>query len=116
MKIVDGITAKEGGIIYAAKDNQDFYALCISAKDNAVILYKFAQGKKEKVVMKDKKIDVGRTYDLSIEIEDSNLIAKIDKQVIFTHKDLTCYGGIGLITRADSTVYFSSLGWEARDM
>jgi len=116
MKIVDGTVAKEGGIIYAAKDKENFYALCISAKDNVVILYRFAQGNKEKVVMKDKKIDLGKSYDLSIGIEDGNLVAKLDETVIFTHKDLTCYGGIGLITRADSEVYFYSLGWEARDM
>jgi hypothetical protein len=118
-KAIAGNEDRAGGIVWRAKDANNYYVLRANALENNVVLYKTVDGRRSALDIVGRKSGYGvkisvpsdQWNTLRVEFEGSRYGAYFNGKLVFEVDDITFLeaGRIGLWTKADSMTLFDDI-------
>ena len=113
-KSISGRVDQAGGVVFRAKDKDNFYIARANALENNVSFYVTVDGKRKTIkYWRDIEVKLGVWHELKVEVKDSTfkvwLNDKYVGQIEDTKKTLNKAGMVGAWTKADSVTYFDEL-------
>jgi 3-keto-disaccharide hydrolase len=118
-KALSGSEDRAGGIVWRAKDANNYYVVRANALENNVVLYKTVGGKRSSLDIVGQKggygvklpVPAGQWHKLRVEFSGSRFKVVFNGQLAFEVEDRTFSdaGQIGLWTKADSVTAFDSV-------
>ena len=122
-KPVSGKIDQAGGVVWRAKDTDNYYICRANALENNVVLYKTENGKRKALDIKgrsggygvEKKVAPGQWHTLRVEFAGPRFKVLFDGEVLFEVEDGTFPepGMVGLWTKADSVTLFDDFRYES---
>ena len=122
-KAVSGNDDRAGGIVFRAKDANNYYVVRANALEDNVVLYKTVGGKRSSLDIVGRKggygtkvpVAPGRWHTLRVEFQDNRFHVIFNGQRVFAVEDRTFLeaGQIGLWTKADSVTLFDNISYGA---
>jgi len=108
-KITGGAAEQMAGIVFRARDEQNFYVVRASALGGNVKFYKFVEGERSVPIGPDVPIEKGHWYELSVAAEGTRIIVKLDGRDIMPALNDNSFesGRIGFFTKSDATAVFA---------
>jgi len=105
---VAGREDQAAGIIFRAKDKDDYYAARANALEDNLVLFHVLHGHREEVKGVDMKVSAHTWHKLRAEFHGTHIIVCFDgKPVVETDDDsIKGFGKIGLWTKSDSVTLF----------
>ena len=124
-KAISGSEDRAGGLIWRAKDANNYYVVRANALEDNVVLYKTVDGKRSSLDIVGRKggygvkapVPPGRWHTLRVEFAESRFKVMFNGNPIFEVEDGTFSepGQVGLWTKADSVTAFDNFSYgEAR--
>ena len=123
-KAISGSEDRAGGIIWRAKDANNYYVVRANALEDNVVLYKTVGGKRSSLDIVGKKggygvklpVPAGQWHKLRVEFAGSRFKAVFNGQASFEVEDRTFSdaGQIGLWTKADSVTVFDAVSYGSK--
>lgn len=123
-KAISGNDDRAAGIVWRAKDANNYYVVRANALEDNVVLYKTVDGKRSSLDIVGRRggygvttpVPAGRWHTLRVEFEGSRFRVAFNGQRLFEVDDLTFAeaGQVGLWTKADSVTAFDSISYEAK--
>ena len=120
-KPVSGNEDQAGGVIWRAKDSNNYYVFRANAKEDNVVLYKTVNGKRSSLDIVGRKggyglkepVSSGKWHTLRVEFASNHFKAYIDGKHVFDVEDstFTGEGKVGLWTKADSVTLFDDFNY-----
>jgi 3-keto-disaccharide hydrolase len=107
-KPVSGKEDQAGGVVWRAKDANNYYVARANALEDNVRIYKTVEGKRIQFGSINKKVASGEWHTLRVEFKEENFTVLFDGQKVLEAKDsaFTEEGKVGLWTKADSVTLF----------
>lgn len=123
-KPVSGKEDQAGGVIWRAKDANNYYVCRANALEDNVVLYKTVGGKRKVLDIVGRtggygvkeKVALARWHTLRVEFEGNRFQVTFDGKHLFDVEDNTLpdAGHIGLWTKADSVTLFDDFQFDAK--
>lgn len=123
-KPIAGSEDRAAGIVWRARDANNYYVVRANALEDNVVLYKTVDGRRSELDIVGRKggygvkapVPAGQWHTLRIEFADSRFKAIFNGKATFEVEDRTFAeaGQIGLWTKADSVTAFDSISYGAR--
>ena len=122
-KPVSGKIDQAGGVIWRAKDKDNYYVCRANALEDNVVLYKTEAGKRKALEIVGRsggygvteKVAPGQWHTLRVEFSGARFKVIFDGKALFEVQDrtFTDAGLVGLWTKADSVTLFDDFGYGA---
>lgn len=123
-KAISGSEDRAAGIVWRAKDANNYYIVRANALEDNVVLYKTVDGKRSPLDIVGRSggygvkvsVPAGRWHTLRVEFEGSRFTVVFNGQRVFEVDDRTFSdaGQVGLWTKADSVTVFDNFTYEAK--
>jgi hypothetical protein len=123
-KAISGSEDRAAGIVWRAKDANNYYIVRANALEDNVVLYKTVDGKRSSLDIVGRRggygvevpVPAGRWHTLRVEFEGSRFKVAFNGQHLFEVDDRTFSeaGQVGLWTKADSVTVFDNFSYEAK--
>jgi len=123
-KAISGSEDRAAGIVWRAKDANNYYVVRANALEDNVVLYKTVDGKRSSLDIVGRKggygvkvpVPAGRWHALRVEFAGSRFKVVFNGQPLFEVDDRTFSeaGQVGLWTKADSVTVFDNFSYEAK--
>lgn len=112
-KAVSGEDDQAGGVIWRAKDADNYYIARANVLENNVRIYHFVNGKRTQFKGANLKIAPGQWHTLRVEFNGPAFKVSLDGQHLFDAEDATFKdaGQIGVWTKADSVTLFDDFSY-----
>ncbi|HUW19063.1 MAG TPA: family 16 glycoside hydrolase [Sedimentisphaerales bacterium] len=109
LKRISGKEDQGGGIIWRAKDNNNYYVARWNPLEENLRLYVVLDGKRKQLASADVKADPGAWHRIQILHEGNELAVEFDSRELISVKDdtLAQAGMVGLWTKADAATAFN---------
>jgi hypothetical protein len=110
MKAIAGLEDQGGGLVWRAKDTNNYYVVRHNPLESNYRLYKVEQGKRSQLQSADIKSN-GGWHTLRVTMEEDRIRCFYDGKKVLDFKDSTFPGPgqIGLWTKADAQSHFDDL-------
>jgi hypothetical protein len=107
-RLVDGDMARMAGVVFRAKDSNNYYVVCASALDGFVRFYKCVGGVQSKPIGKKTEISTNVWHELSVSCKGNQIVCKLDgKESLPEMQDTSLtVGHIGFWTKSDAVSQF----------
>jgi hypothetical protein len=103
------------GLVFRAKDSDNYYLTRANALEDNVRLYRIVHGDRQELASADLKVTSGEWHTLEVTARGSKLEVSWDGRMVLEAQDTTfAKGKIGLWTKADSVTAFDDLEAVAR--
>ncbi len=114
LKPISGTIDQAGGVVFRAKDKDNFYVARANALEDNVSLYVTHKGNRKTIkYWRDIPVALGQWHELKVEIEDFtfrvSLNGKLVGEIQDPEKVFPDAGMVGVWTKADSVTYFDNL-------
>jgi hypothetical protein len=108
LKPLSGKEDQAGGVIWRAKDADNYYVARANALEDNVRIYKTVEGKRIQFGSINKKVASSEWHTLRVEFKGENFAVLFDGQKVLEAKDgaFAEAGKVGLWTKADSVTLF----------
>ena len=115
-KAVSGKEDQAGGVIWRAKDADNYYIARVNALEDNVTIYHTVKGKRAAFKNVDTKVNPGVWHTLRVDFVGNKFTVTLDgKQVIeATDDSFTAAGKVGVWTKADSVTLFDDFSYGER--
>ena len=123
-KPVSGKEDQAGGLIWRAKDSNNYYIFRANANEDNVVLYKTVNGKRSSLPIVGRtggygvkeKVVSGQWHTIRVEFADNRFKAYFDGKHVFDVEDSTFTesGKVGVWTKADSVTLFDDFSYGAK--
>ncbi len=123
-KPVSGKEDQAGGLIWRAKDSDNYYVFRANANEDNVVLYKTVNGRRTPLDIVGRKggygisqkVASGQWHTLRVEFTSSRFKASLDGKHVFDVEDGTFSEGgkVGVWTKADSVTLFDDFAYGAK--
>ena len=123
-KPVSGKEDQAGGLVWRAKDSNNYYVLRANANEDNVVLYKTVNGRRSPLDIVgrkggygiNEKVASGKWHTLRVEFAGSRFQAFFDGKHVFDVEDSTFgeAGKVGVWTKADSVTLFDDFSYGAK--
>lgn len=112
---VDGKQDQGGGVVWRAKDADNYYLARWNPIENNVRFYVVLAGHRSTLAKADVDLDPGRWHELRVVAQGKSLQCFLDDEPVMQIEDesLTGAGAIGLWTKADAATLFDDLSLAA---
>lgn len=109
LKSISGDEDRGGGLIWRAKDKNNYYVARYNPLEKNLRLYQVKDGKREKLASADVEIPAGAWAALSVSHQDDTISVSLNGQPLIQMEASTFSyaGGIGLWTKADAATVFT---------
>jgi len=109
VKAVSGETDQGGGLIWRAKDRNNYYIARINPIEKNLRLYQVKEGKREQLGSAEVEVAEGAWAALAIDHQDNHIKVSLDGKVLIEANSDTFgeAGGVGLWTKADAATVFT---------
>lgn len=117
MKPISGEVDQAGGLIFRAKDENNYYLVRANALEDNTRIYKVVDGRRKQFGGKNLKVSANEWHTLKVEAAGDKFTVSFDGAKVIEATDDT-FGGrgkVGLWTKADSVTLFQDLTIEPRD-
>jgi mono/diheme cytochrome c family protein len=110
LKAIGGVDDQGGGIVWRAKDNNNYYLARYNPLEKNLRVYKVVEGKREQLGTLDVEVPAGEWAALRIESRDDTSTASLNGHSLpITDTTFPEAGGVGYWTKADAATAFSPL-------
>jgi hypothetical protein len=115
-KPVSGRSDQAGGLVWRAKDPNNYYVARANALEDNVTLYRVLGGKRVALKSVDAKVASGKWHVLGVEFAGNRFAVTFDGKTVITAADdrLKEAGQVGVWTKADSVTLFDDFSYGAR--
>ena len=115
-KPISGKEDQAGGVVWRAKDADNYYIARANALEDNVRIYKTVEGKRIQFGSINKKVASGEWHTLRVEFKGENFAVLFDGQKILEAKDgaFAEAGKVGLWTKADSVTLFDDFTYDGK--
>jgi hypothetical protein len=113
---VSGEVDQAGGLIFRARDENNYYLVRSNALEDNTRIYKVVDGRRKQFGGKNMKVTPKEWHTLKVEAAGEKFTVYYDGEKVIEEKDAT-FGGpgkVGLWTKADSVTLFQDLTIEPR--
>ena len=116
LKPVSGKEDQAGGVIWRAKDSDNYYIARANALEDNVTIYHTIKGKRTEKKRTSTKVTSGVWHTLRVDFQDSHFTVTFDgkKAIEWDDKTFTEAGMVGVWTKADSVTLFDDFTFEKR--
>jgi hypothetical protein len=122
-KAISGSEDRAAGIVWRAKDANNYYVVRANALEDNVVLYKTVDGKRSSLDIVGRKggygvkasVPAGRWHTLRVDFAGSRFKVAFNGRPLFEVEDQTFVeaGQVGLWTKADSVTVFDNVSYDA---
>jgi hypothetical protein len=115
-KAVSGEDDQAGGVIWRAKDKDNYYIARANVLEDNVTIYHVIEGKRTSFKNIKTKVAPGEWHELRVDFQGSNFVVTFDGKKVIEASDSSYYGAgkVGLWTKADSVTLFDDFGYGAK--
>jgi hypothetical protein len=115
-KPVSGKEDQAGGVIWRAKDADNYYIARANVLEDNVRIYHFVNGKRTQFKGVSEKVAPGQWHTLRVEFAGNKFTVFFNGQKLFQVEDHTFKdaGKVGVWTKADSVTIFDDFGYGAK--
>lgn len=123
-KAVSGAQDQAGGVVWRARDRDNYYVCRANALEDNVVLYKTENGQRKALDIVGRaggygvktKVVAGQWHTLRVEFAGSRFQVSLNGTALFEVEDATfpAPGRLGLWTKADSVTLFDDFEWGGR--
>ena len=112
-KPISGKEDQAGGVIWRAKDKDNYYIARANALEDNVIIYHTIKAKRTEKKRTDMKVASGEWHTLRVEFSDNHFTVTFDgkKAIEWDDKTFTEAGMVGVWTKADSVTLFDDFSY-----
>jgi 3-keto-disaccharide hydrolase len=112
-KAVSGKDDQAGGVIWRAKDADNYYIARANALEDNVCIYHTIKGKRTEKERTEMKIGSGQWHTLRVDFSDNHFTVTFDgkKAIEWDDKTFTEEGMVGVWTKADSVTLFDDFSY-----
>lgn len=116
-KPISGRVDQAGGVVFRAKDKDNFYIARANALENNVSIYLTKDGRRQTIkYWQDVPVPLGKWHELKVEAKGFafkvSLNGKLVGEIEDTAQTFADAGMVGFWTKADSVTYFDSLAYD----
>jgi hypothetical protein len=113
---VSGEVDQAGGLVFRAKDENNYYLVRANALEDNTRLYKVVDGRRKQIGGKNLKVTPREWHTLRVEAAGDRFTVYYDGEKVIEERDATFPGPgkVGLWTKADSVTLFEDLTVEPR--
>ena len=113
-KSISGRIDQAGGVVFRAKDKDNFYIARANALENNVSFYVTRNGKRKTIkYWEDVDVGLGKWHELKVEVRGFRFKVSLNGELVGeiedTERIFPDAGMVGVWTKADSVTYFDSL-------
>lgn len=110
-KAIDGAEDRAAGLIWRAKDADNYYVVRANALEDNVRFYRVVKGRREQIEGVDTKVSPNEWHQLGLRAEGDRFTVTFNGKRLFTATDRTFTGAgkVALWTKADSVTRFDSI-------
>src|SRR6059036_296311 len=114
-KPISGKEDQAGGVIWRAKDGNNYYIARANALEDNVTIYDTVNGRRTERKRMNTKVASNRWHTLRVDFKDNYFVVTFDGKKAFGWKDNTFKdaGKVGVWTKADSTTLFDDFSYGA---
>src|SRR5213596_2170343 len=107
-KPISGKEDQAGGVVWRAKDSDNYYIARANALEDNVTIYHTVKGKRTEKMRTDMKVASGEWHTLRVDFTGNHVIVTFDgkKAIEWEDKTFTEAGKVGVWTKADSVTLF----------
>ena len=114
LKPISGNVDQAGGVVFRAKDKDNFYIVRANAKENNVSFYYHQDGKRTTIkYWENIKVNLGEWHELKVEAKGFTFKVWLNDELVGEIEDtkqiFSGAGMVGVWTKADSVTYFDDL-------
>lgn len=115
-KTISGEVDQAGGLVFRAKDENNYYVVRANALEDNIRIYKVADGRRKQFDGKDLKVTPGEWHTLAVEAAGERFTVSFDGEKVIEASEATFKdaGKVGVWTKADSVTLFDDLTVEPR--
>ncbi len=123
-KALTGTEDRAAGVVWRAKDDNNYYVVRANALEDNVVLYKTVDGRRSSLDIVGRcggygvkvPVPAGRWHTLRVEFAGSRFKVIFNGQAVFEVEDRTFSeaGQVGLWTKADSVTVFDNVSYDAK--
>ena len=115
-KPISGKEDQAGGVVWRAKDKDNYYIARANALEDNVIIYHTIKAKRTEKKRTDMKVASGEWHTLRVDFSGSRFTVTFDgkKAIEWDDKTFTEPGMVGVWTKADSVTLFDDFSYGAR--
>src|SRR5215472_8560970 len=114
-KPISGKEDQAGGVIWRARDSNNYYIARANALEDNVTIYYTVNGRRTEKKRTNMKVATNQWHTLRVDFKDDYFLVSFDGKKAFGWKDGTFKddGKVGLWTKADSTTLFDDFSYGA---
>jgi hypothetical protein len=114
LRPISGKIDQAGGVVFRAKDQDNFYIARANALENNVSIYVTQNGKRKTIkYWEDIPVPLGKWHELKVEVKGFTFKVSLNGKLVGEIEDaervLPDAGMVGIWTKADSVTYFDAL-------
>jgi len=115
-KPVSGKEDQAGGVIWRARDSDNYYVARANALENNVTIYRTIKGKRHSFRLVKTKVASGVWHTLRVDYFGNRFTVTFDgkKTIVASDRSFTEAGKVGLWTKADSVTLFDDFSYGTR--
>src|SRR5256714_2282915 len=115
-KPISGKEDQAGGVVWRAKDSDNYYIARANALEDTVTIYHTVKGKRTEKKRTDMKVASGQWHTLRVDFSDNHFTVTLDgkKAIEWDDKTFTEAGMVGVWTKADSVTLFDDFSCGSR--
>jgi hypothetical protein len=115
IKPISGEDDQGGGLIWRAKDKNNYYVCRYNPLEKNLRLYKVVDGQREQLASADKELPAGEWATLTVEVAGESVKASLNGEQLIEVSDSTFTeaGGVGYWTKADAATAFAGFKSES---
>ena len=115
-KPISGKEDQAGGVVWRAKDSDNYYIARANALEDNVTIYHTVKGKRTEKKRTDMKVASGQWHTLRVDFSDNHFTVTLDgkKAIEWDDKTFTEAGMVGVWTKADSVTLFDDFSCGSR--
>lgn len=108
---ISGRIDQAGGIVFRARDPENYYVVRLNVLEKNVKLYRVIKGQRSQIKSVEADLAAGQWYALRVEAVGPAIAVRLDGKKLFEARDDTLAGPgkIGLWTKADSVAQFDAM-------
>ena len=115
-KPISGKEDQAGGVVWRAKDSDNYYIARANALEDNVTIYHTVKGKRTEKKRTDMKVASGQWHTLRVDFSDNHFTVTLDgkKAIEWDDETFTEAGMVGVWTKADSVTLFDDFSYGSR--
>ena len=115
-KPISGKEDQAGGVVWRAKDSDNYYIARANALEDNVTIYHTVKGKRTEKQRTEMKVASGKWHTLRVDFSDKHFTVMFDgkKAIEWDDKTFTEAGMVGVWTKADSVTLFDDFTYRGK--